>query len=173
MTSPRGHRRVPLFHPMTNAVGKPEMPFRLAVRRVAQASVALTVACIVCTSFSSPARSATATPTTTLSYYEASADSAALMNQGESAGEAGAQGLVILDFGRPAVDKSIFGILDFDGTFVSLSSAVAATMSHIQGYLATAPPNLQLHVAIGTNNSCGAGQPCGTIVCGCTFEPPS
>jgi hypothetical protein len=28
-------------------------------------------------------------------------------------------------------------------------------------------------VAIGTNNSCGTGQPCGGVVCGCKFEPPS
>jgi len=63
--------------------------------------------------------------------------------------------------------------LDFDGTFDSFSSIVAATLNYIQGYLEKAPPNLQLHVAIGTNNSCGTGQPCGSVICGCVMEPPS
>jgi hypothetical protein len=93
------------------------------------------------------------------------------MSQGQAAGEAGAQGLVILDFGRPAANGSIAGTLDFGGSFDSLASIVSATESYIQGYLATAPSNLQLHVAIGTNNSCGTGQPCGGAVCGCVLEP--
>jgi hypothetical protein len=124
--------------------------------------------------FTSPAAGAAAAPaTTTASHYEASTDPATLVAQGSAAGLAGAQGLVILDFGRPAVSGSIAGTMDFNGTFVSLASIVAATTSYIQGYFASAPPNFHLDVAIGTNNSCGTGQPCGGIVCGCKFEPPS
>ena len=29
-----------------------------------------------------------------------------------------------------------------------------------------------MHVAVGTNNSCGTGQPCGRTTCGCPDEPP-
>ena len=123
--------------------------------------------------FSSPKAGATAMPAATTSHYEANVGSATLDSQGSAAGWAGTQGLVILDFGRPAVRGSISGTMDFNGNFVSLGSIVAATMSYVQGYFASAPPNLHLDVAIGTNNSCGTGQPCGGTVCGCRFEPPS
>lgn len=123
--------------------------------------------------YSLPAGGSTAIPTTTLSHYEANVDPTTLMSQGQAAGEAGDQGLVILDFGRPAVSGSVAGTMDFDGEFVSLPSIVAATQEYIQAYLASAPPNLELHVAIGTNNSCGTGQPCRGSVCGCQLEPPS
>jgi hypothetical protein len=130
-------------------------------------------ALVVSIPFSLPADGAAAPSPTTASHYEASADPGQLIAQGRAAGQAGAQGLVILDFGRPAVSGSIFGTVDFGGSFVSLSSIVTATVSYIQGYFASAPPNLHLDVAIGTNNSCGTGQRCGGIVCGCRFEPPS
>src|ERR1700676_1011085 len=124
--------------------------------------------------FSLPAAGATAMPaTTTASHYEASVDSATLLAQGRAAGQAGAQGLVILAFGGPAVSGSISGTMDFNGSFVSLASIVAATTSYIGGYFASAPSYFHLTVAIGTNNSCGTGQPCGGIACGCRFEPPS
>jgi hypothetical protein len=110
-------------------------------------------------------------PASTVSYYETSANPATLLGQGQAAGEAGAQGLVILDFGRPAANGSIAGTFDFGGSFDSFASIVSGTESYIQGYLATAPSDLSLHVAIGTNNSCGTGQPCGGIVCGCVLEP--
>ena len=122
--------------------------------------------------FMRPAGAATPPPTTA-SHYEATTDSGQLNAQGRSAGQAGAQGLVILDFGRPAVSGSTSGTVDFSGTFVSLASIVAAAASYIQGYFATAPSHLHLDLAIGTNDSCGSGQPCGGIVCGCRFEPPS
>lgn len=123
--------------------------------------------------FATPAGSVTSAPTTTDSYYEANADPATLASQGASAGQAGAEGVVILDFGRPAVDGSTFGTMDFNGNFVSLASIVDGTMDFIQAYLLSAPADLRLHVAIGTNNSCGTGQPCGGNVCGCVNEPPS
>ena len=142
--------------------------------RMAPVGLLLAVALAVGVPFSLPAAGAAATPApTTASHYEASVDSGTLIAQGRASGQAGAQGLVILDFGRPAVSGSISGTMDFGGSFVSLASIVTATASYIQGYFASAPPNLHLDVAIGTNNSCGTGQPCGGIVCGCRFEPPS
>lgn len=111
--------------------------------------------------------------TTTSSHYESGVDPATLTAQGGAAGRSGAQGLVILDFGRPAVDGAVAGTMDFTGGFVSLGSIVAATTDFVAGYFAAAPPHLQLDVAIATNNSCGTGQPCGGVVCGCRFEPPS
>jgi hypothetical protein len=119
-----------------------------------------------------PARGATPSSETT-SYYEGTTDSATLYAQGQAAGAAGAQGLVILDFGRPAVANSVAGTTDYSGTFDSLAAIGAATESYVQGYFASAPSYLDLDVAIGTNDSCGTGQPCGNVVCGCSDEPPS
>jgi hypothetical protein len=114
----------------------------------------------------------TGTPTATASQYENDASPAALYAQGEAAGSAGAQGMVILDFGRPAAETTL-GTITQDDTFASFPSIAAAVESYVAGYFRTAPAALRLHVAIGTNDSCGTGQPCGSVVCGCAFEPPS
>jgi hypothetical protein len=141
--------------------------------RMVVVGLLVAVALAVGTPFSSAEAGAAAMPARTTSRYEASVNSATLNAQGRAAGWAGTQGLVILDFGRPAVSGSTSGTMDFNGSFVSLDSIVAATMSYVQGYFASAPPSLRLDVAIGTNNSCGTGQPCGGTVCGCKFEPPN
>lgn len=41
------------------------------------------------------------------------------------------------------------------------------------GYYLYAPDSTKLDVAVGTNDSCGVGQPCGGGVCGCPDEPSS
>ena len=110
-------------------------------------------------------------PSPTTSHYETTTDPGTLVAQGETTGRAGSQGLVILDFGRPAAAGSVSGTDDFSGTFVSFASIVTGVEGFAHGYFATAPAHLQLDVAIGTNDSCGPGQPCGTVVCGCTDEP--
>jgi hypothetical protein len=125
----------------------------------------------VVTGVTSSAASSAPVQAPTASHYEATTDPGTLLAQGQAAGHAGSQGLVILDFGRPAVDASVSGTEVFGGSFVSFASIVSAAESFVQGYFATAPGHLQLDVAIGTNNSCGPGQPCGTVVCGCANEP--
>jgi hypothetical protein len=150
------------------------MPSQFTAARIVLLSIMLAALGVASVAAPLPASGATPlVPAATVSYYETSVDPATLMSQGESAGQSGAQGLVILDFGRPAVNATTPGTMDFDGTFDSLSSITAATVSYIEGYLASAPQNLQLHVAIGTNDSCGYGQPCGNGVCGCMWEPSS
>ena len=141
--------------------------------RMVSAGCLLVLALAADVSLPSTAAGVTAMPPTTVSHYEASVDPSTLVAQGRAAGRAGARGLAILDFGRPAVDGSTSGTMDFGGNFVSLGSIITATQNYVRGYFASAPPALHLEVAIGTNNSCGTGQPCGTIVCGCKFEPPS
>jgi hypothetical protein len=141
--------------------------------RVALGAIALACAVVTTGLCSAPALGATGATATTVSYYEGNVDPSVLASQGASAGQTGSQGLVILDFGRPAVNGSVPGTMDFDGNFVSLASIASGTMDFIQAYLLSAPPNLHLHVAIGTNDSCGTGQPCGSGVCGCQNEPSS
>jgi hypothetical protein len=166
-------------HPDPASTGGARVTCRTATRvqrntgRIASVGLLLVVTVGLGIAFSSPAGSATAMPATTMSHYEANVDPATLFAQGEAAGQSGAQGLTILDFGRPAFNGSTSGTMDFGGSFVSMSSIVAGTLSFIRGYFATAPQDLHLEVAIGTNNSCGTGQPCGGVICGCRFEPPS
>jgi hypothetical protein len=121
---------------------------------------------------SSPTGTASAPPSTA-SYYEYGADPGVLAGQGEAAGKASSQGFVILDFGRPASDGSSDGTMDHGGHFVSLAAIENAVESYVQAYYTFSPPHTHLDVAVGTNNSCSTGQPCGAVTCGCRDEPPS
>jgi len=112
-------------------------------------------------------------PSTTTSQYETGANAATLFAQGAWAGQIGSQGLVILDFGRPAAQGSTLGTVTHSNTFASFAGIATAVESYIDGYFQQAPSNTHLYVAIGTNNSCGSGQPCGRVVCGCSLEPSS
>lgn len=112
---------------------------------------------------------AAATPTT--SFYEQSASGEALYYQGEAAGQGGTQGIVILDFGRPASDGTSDGTLSFSRSFLSFAAISTGVENYIMGYYNYAPSNTTLDVVIGTNDSCGMYQPCGAIVCGCPDEP--
>jgi hypothetical protein len=116
---------------------------------------------------------AAASLATTTSYYEYNADLNVFFDQGRAAGKANERGLVILDFGRPAYDGSTHGTNNYTNHFVSFAAIEPAVESYIKGYFAYAPSYTQLNVAVGTNNSCGTGQPCGAIICGCAEEPPS
>jgi hypothetical protein len=115
------------------------------------------------------ATTAAAAPTT--SYYERSASAPALYLQGEAAGQAGTQGIVILDFGRPASDGTSDGTLGFAHSFVSFAAITKGVENYVMGYYNSAPANTTIDVAVGTNDSCGTYQPCGAIVCGCPDEP--
>ena len=120
-------------------------------------------------------RPAAAAPSQTRSYYEGSANSAALYNQGQQAGRSGAEGIVILDFGRPALGNSVYGTMGYGNVLIPFASIEAAVESYVKGYYRTAPSYTMLNVAVGTNNSCGTGQPCGpdAVICGCPDEPPN
>jgi hypothetical protein len=107
----------------------------------------------------------------TTSYYEADASATNLYLQGEQAGLAADQGIVILDFGRPASDGTSDGTMDFGQNFLSFADITAGVQSYIEGYYNYAPADTTIDVAVGTNDSCGMYQPCGTVVCGCPDEP--
>jgi len=117
-------------------------------------------------------RSATV-PSATVSQYETGASAATLFAQGAWAGVVGSQGLVILDFGRPAAEGSTLGMVTHSDTFAGLPQVATAVESYIDGYFQDAPDDTHLYVAVGTNNSCGSGQPCGSTTCGCSLEPSS
>ena len=116
---------------------------------------------------------ATTTPRHTTSYYERTASPVTLHLQGEKAGKSDAQGIVILDFGRPAYLDGSNGTWAYDNTFISLASITTAVESYVSAYYRYAPSYATLNIAVGTNNSCGTDQPCNNILCGCPDEPPS
>jgi hypothetical protein len=134
--------------------------------------VALALFTVLVGPVGAPSASAAPVPPTTTSYYERNANPKVLYRQGEAAGKAGAQGIVILDFGRPGDDGVYDGTMAYNGAFISFAPIAAAIESYIVGYYRYAPSNTNLNVALGTNNSCGTGQPCGTTLsCGCPDEP--
>lgn len=117
------------------------------------------------------AAAAVVVPRETVSHYERAVSAGALYQQGVVAGREDEQGIVILDFGRPAFDGVENGTLDYTNAFVSLRSIAVAVESFATGYLRSAPSDTVLDIAVGTNDSCGAGQPCGHAICGCIDEP--
>jgi hypothetical protein len=112
-------------------------------------------------------------PARTTSYYERNGNPLVLYRQGEKAGRSAAQGIVVLDFGRPADDGASYGTMGFAGPFIPFTSITRGVENYIRGYFRFAPSYTTLDVAVGTNNSCGTGQPCwaGTAPCGCSDEP--
>ena len=162
-TEPRNFTPVTATHRCTS-VGKWAWPRGLTL------TLALATSLLVpLVSSDATAAATTAAPTT--SYYETGASSTMLYTQGESAGLSGAQGIVILDFGRPASDGTSDGTLDYAHDFLSFADITAGVENFVMGYYNTAPADTRLDVAIGSNDSCGVGQPCGSVVCGCPDEP--
>ncbi|HET6793014.1 MAG TPA: cell wall-binding repeat-containing protein [Acidimicrobiales bacterium] len=113
-------------------------------------------------------------PDTTLTRYEHDADPWVAFQQGASDGKAGLAGLAILDFGRPAADATgAPATLDFGSNIDTLPALVTAAERYADGYRINAPAGSKMYVLIGTNDSCGTGQPCGSTTCGCPNEPSS
>lgn len=106
----------------------------------------------------------TTLPLITTSIYEHNTVASDLYSQGEDAGEAGANGVVILDFGQPDQCGSDYGDYDysdecvaFDATYDSRPSIVSAMEQYVDGYAAKAPPGDGIYVSLGSNNGDGSG----------------
>ena len=82
---------------------------------------------------------AATTPRHTTSYYERNANPAVLYLQGEKAGESDAQGIVILDFGRPAYLDGSDGTWTYNSSFISFASITTAVESYASAYYRYAP----------------------------------
>jgi hypothetical protein len=101
------------------------------------------------------ASGAFAYPYTTRSYYEHSPDPTTLYNQGCNAGQSGANGVAILDFGRPAWNGSVYGTIDFGGHFDGYGEIRTAAQNYASGFWDCTPVNGPfMSIAIGTNNYC-------------------
>jgi hypothetical protein len=122
-------------------------------------------------SVSTPTATTAAVPDTTVSRYESTTDPGTLEAQGTTDGSAGLSGVTILDFGRPAESGGVPATLDFATHLDPLSTLVAAVEGYANGYRSMAPKGASMTVLLGTNDSCGTGQPCGSETCGCVNEP--
>ncbi len=110
-------------------------------------------------------RDATAAyPYTTRSYYESTTSTSTLYNQGCTAGNAGAVGAIILDFGRPAYRDGAYGTKLFgSGGFASNVSILAAMKAFADGYWDCSPLRTQAVIARGTSNYCPATSGCSLL----------
>jgi hypothetical protein len=105
--------------------------------------------------YAASATAASAYPFTTRSYYEHSGNYNTLYNQGCSAGQDGAHGVAILDFGRPAFNGTYYGAIDFDGHFNTNGVIRQAAEGYASGFWDCTPLNGPfMTIAIGTNNYC-------------------
>lgn len=98
---------------------------------------------------------AQAYPYTTTSYYVDTHNTTTLYTWGCNAGTAGANGAVILDFGRPAYSNGTYGTIDFEGTngvFISNATIASLIDNYARGYYNCSPPGVSLTIALGTNN---------------------
>jgi len=120
---------------------------------------------------SASTRPPTLTPITTVSRYESTTEPSVLGAQGAADGGAGLAGVAILDFGRPAESDLGAATLDFGSHLDPMPTLVAAVDAYADSYRRMAPRGASMTVLLGTNDSCGTGQPCGTGTCGCTDEP--
>jgi len=120
-----------------------------------------------------PARAASTPPAATPSRYMSTTDPATAYGEGKADGLAGSRGATILDFGRPAMSGTTSGTLDFAGHFDSDATILTAAQRYADAYYDYSPSYTVMHLMLGTSNSCGTGQPCGGITCGCGLQPSS
>lgn len=104
---------------------------------------------------------ASAYPPVTRSYFEYNASPQTLYNQGCASGSSQADGVKMLDFGRPAQVGGSYGTMDFGGHFDSDQTIVQASESYAKGYKACLPQGstARISLAIATNNSCSPQDP--------------
>jgi hypothetical protein len=92
--------------------------------------------------------------TTTLSIYEHSAQRWILAKQGCSAAHRHENGVVILDFGKPAFEHGGYGTILFSGRFAPNHKITAAMLAYAHGYVSCLPQGstASIDLARGTSN---------------------
>jgi len=91
---------------------------------------------------------------TTLSIYEHSAKRSILNAQGCSAARRHENGVVVLDFGKPAFEHGGYGTILFSGRFGTNHKITAATLAYARGYVHCLPlgSTASIELARGTSN---------------------
>jgi hypothetical protein len=91
---------------------------------------------------------------TTLSIYEHKAQPWILAPQGCSAARRHENGVVILDFGKPAFERGGYGTILFSGRFAKNHKITAAMLAYARGYASCLPKGSTAFIALarGTSN---------------------
>lgn len=91
---------------------------------------------------------------TTLSIYEHKAQPWTLAAQGCSAGRRNENGVVVLDFGKPAFERGGYGTILFSGRFAKNHKITAAMLAYAHGYARCLPQGSTalIELARGTSN---------------------
>jgi hypothetical protein len=91
---------------------------------------------------------------TTLSIYEHTAHPWVLAAQGCSAARRQENGVVVLDFGKPAYERGGYGTVLFSGRFATNHRITAATHAYAHGYVRCLPTGSTASIALarGTSN---------------------
>jgi hypothetical protein len=92
--------------------------------------------------------------TTTLSIYEHKVHPWILYAQGCSAGRRHENGVVVLDFGKPAFEHGGYGTILFSGRFATNHRITAAMLAYAHGYVSCLPKgsSASIELARGTSN---------------------
>jgi hypothetical protein len=92
--------------------------------------------------------------TTTLSIYEQSAKRSTLVAQGCSAARRHENGIVVLDFGKPAFEHGGYGTVVFSGRFAKNHKITRAMLGYARGYVSCLPrgSTASIELARGTSN---------------------
>jgi hypothetical protein len=91
---------------------------------------------------------------TTLSIYEQSAKHSNLVAQGCHAAQRHENGVVVLDFGKPAYEHGGYGTIVFSGRFATNHKITAAMLGYARGYVSCLPDgsSASIELARGTSN---------------------
>ncbi|MBV8480721.1 MAG: hypothetical protein JOY72_10515 [Actinobacteria bacterium] len=90
----------------------------------------------------------------TISLYESTTDAGVLRSQGCEAARRGAEGVVILDFGKPSYNGSTYGTILFSGRFAGNRSITQGMLGYARGYAGCLPKGStdSISLARGTSN---------------------
>jgi hypothetical protein len=91
---------------------------------------------------------------TTLSIYEHTAHHWVLSRKGCAAGRRHENGVVVLDFGKPAFERGGYGTILFNGRFATNHRITAAMLAYARGYASCLPRGSTAFIALarGTSN---------------------
>lgn len=121
------------------------------MRTIQRIAMLATAAWIALQAVPVPAKAVTP-PSATTSRYMKTTDSAVLYNEGCNAGKIPQHGIVVLDFGAPAVSGTTYGSIIFSNAFRSTAQISTAAKQWLLGYWNCSPSWPQVTLAIGTSN---------------------
>jgi hypothetical protein len=134
-------------------------PFPLTPRAVPKARLAKTVRPLVVPHVvparATPVHTAPSVrPRTSPSLYERTTSPKVLREQGCRAGGVRTYGLVILDFGKPAYRRGLYGTITFANHFASNTAITWAMKSYARGYVECLPKGAKARITLvrGTSN---------------------